>query len=66
MQTNRAAEIIASSHNIEVVHGEKSVWIKSVDKIANSAQVVVLGSKEELEVPITELAETGVSEPFLH
>lgn len=66
MQTNRAAEIISSSQNIQVVHGEDSVWIKSIDKIANSAQVIVLGSKEELEVPITELTETGVSEPFLH
>lgn len=66
MHMNRAAEIISSSHNIEVVHGDKSVWIKSIDKIANSAQVMILGSKEELQVPITELAETGVSEPFLH
>lgn len=66
MHMNRAAEIISSSHNIEVIHGAKSVWIKSIDKIANSAQVIVLGSKEELQVPIDELMETGVSEPFLH
>ena len=66
MNTNRAAEIISSSHNIEVVHGDKSVWIKSIDKKANTAQVMVLGSKEEMEVSIDELGETGVSEPFLH
>jgi len=66
MNTNRAVEIISSSYNIEVVHGDKSVWIKSVDKAANKAQVMIVGSKEEMEVSLDDLAETGVSEPFLH
>lgn len=66
MNTRRAEEIIASSKNIEVVHAYKPVWIKSINKETNLAQVMVLGSKEEMEVAITELAETGVSEPFLH
>lgn len=66
MHTNRAAEIISSSYNIEVIHNHKPVWIKAVDKTTHSASVVVLGSKEELEVPVAELSETGVTEPFLH
>jgi H-type small acid-soluble spore protein len=66
MLTNRAAEIISASSNIEVLYDQKPVWIETVNKETGTATVVVLGSKEKLEVPVRDLQETGVSEPFLH
>lgn len=65
MQQNRAAEIISSSFNFEVTWHGKPVWIESVDKVHNRAEIVVLGSQDKWEVPIDDLEETGNFESML-
>lgn len=58
MRTDRAAEIISSNFNIEVVHNGNSVWLEEVNKETGTAKIMVLGSKEKREVSIAELQET--------
>lgn len=65
MQQDRAAEIISSSLNFEVTWQGKPVWIESVNKVSKTAGIIILGSHDKREVPITELDETGNFESML-
>ena len=59
LEQNRATEIISSSLNFEVTWEGKPVWLETVDKMRQTATIVVLGSSDKREVPVSDLVETG-------
>lgn len=59
MLSKRAAEIIQSTSNIEVIYKGSSVWINNLNSENNTAYVRDINTKKEMEVPISELNETG-------
>ncbi len=65
MRKDRAAEIISSSLNFEVTWQGKAVWIETVNKIKDTAEIVLLGSHDKPEVPIAQLEETGNFEAMM-
>lgn len=65
MRQDRAAEIISSSLNFEVTWQGRPVWIESVNRVSNTAGIIILGSHDKREVSITELDETGNFESMI-
>lgn len=59
MNQDRAVEIISSSLHFEVLWDNKPVWLEAVNTEEDTAEIVILGSRDKREVPITELSETG-------
>ena len=59
MNKDRAAEIISSSLDFEVLWDNKPVWLEAVNTVKDTAEIVILGSHDKREVPINELTETG-------
>ena len=59
LEQDRATEIISSSLNFEVTWQGKPVWLETVNKMRQTATIVVLGSSDKREVPVTDLVETG-------
>ena len=59
LEQNRATEIISSSLNFEVTWQGKPVWLETVNKMRQTATIVVLGGSDKREVPVTDLVETG-------
>ena len=59
LEQNRATEIISSSLNFEVTWEGKPVWMETVDKMRQTATIVVLGSSDKREVAVSDLVETG-------
>lgn len=58
MLTKRALEIMQSPNNIEVLYKSKPVWLENVE--GNSVKVKDLTNNSILEVPASELQETGI------
>lgn len=58
MLRDRALEIIESPNNIEVLYNNKSVWLESVNK--NAVKIKDLSSGNVMEVPASELKESGI------
>lgn len=56
MLVDRAREIMESKGVIEVLYQGHPVWIEQIDQ--DSAQVRLLDSNQQLNVPINMLAET--------
>jgi small acid-soluble spore protein H (minor) len=61
VQIRRAEEIIASPEKIEVLYNENPVWLEDIVN-NEKAYVTVLGSCKTMEVPVSDLVETGKSE----
>ncbi len=59
LEQDRATEIISSSLNFEVTWQGKPVWLETVNKMRQTATIVVLGGSDKREVPVTDLVETG-------
>lgn len=62
MLTDRAAEIISSFQNVEVLYQGKPVWIEIVDKQKEMAHIKILGEERFLDVPVSQLNENGAYE----
>jgi H-type small acid-soluble spore protein len=60
MQSKRVEEIISSPEKIEVLYRNNPIWIEKFNKGENTAQVTVLGSTQNMEVPVNDLVETGL------
>jgi small acid-soluble spore protein H (minor) len=59
MQAKRASEIINSPDTIEVLYNNTPVWINSVDESKQVAGIKLLETSSVLQVPVSELRETG-------
>ncbi|HOC08373.1 MAG: H-type small acid-soluble spore protein [Clostridiales bacterium] len=59
MQAKRASEIINSPDTIEVLYNNTPVWINSVDENKQVAGIKLLETGSVLQVPVSELRETG-------
>ncbi len=59
MRAQRAAEIVKSPHNIEVVYNNTPIWIDSVDEVRETASVRLIETNSCIEVSVNELNETG-------
>lgn len=60
MLENRAFEIISSARFIEVLYQGSAVWLKSVDKTTEMAEVMPCHSDKTIMVPIAELEEVNI------
>ncbi|QCX33131.1 small, acid-soluble spore protein, H family [Caloramator sp. E03] len=58
MLTRRALEIMQSPNNIEVLYKSKPVWLENVE--GSNVKVKDLTNNSILEVPVSELQETGI------
>ena len=61
MELKRVEEIITSPQKIEVMYGDKPVWLEEIMN-EDSVYITVLGGCRTLEVPASELYETGKAE----
>ena len=57
MDNKRAEEIMRAPTKIEVVYNARSVWIEGIDD--TSANITFMGTSETMDVPLTDLEETG-------
>lgn len=60
MLIDRAQEILNSQNNIEVLYKNKSVWLEKVNNDRNTVSIKDLSSNMHIEVPVSELVETGI------
>lgn len=60
MDSRRARQIIESHGVIEVNYKDTPVWIEQI-KNDDTAQVTVLDTDQQMEVPVTELTEANFS-----
>lgn len=58
MLQSEALEIIKSPNNIEVLYKNRPVWLESVTE--NTVRVKDLKSGNIMDVPVSELKETGI------
>ena len=61
MHIRRAEEIIASPDKIEVLYRENPVWLEDIMN-DEKVYVTVLGSCKAMDVPVSDLVETGTVE----
>lgn len=59
MTANQANFIINLEDYVEVLFGNNSVWLESVDKGSNTAKVRVLENRETIDVSLNDLSLTG-------
>ncbi|MEN6413036.1 MAG: H-type small acid-soluble spore protein [Veillonellales bacterium] len=59
MKATRAEEIMKSAAAVEVHYRNNPVWIETVDKGRNAANVTYLEKGNTVEVSITQLEEKG-------
>ena len=57
MDNKRAEEIMRAPTKIEVVYNARPVWIEGIDD--TSANITFMGTSETMDVPLTDLEETG-------
>lgn len=63
LDKQRAEEIMRAPAKIEVVHNGQPVWLEGVNSA--SANVTIMGTSRTMDVPLTELVETGKYETRL-
>ncbi|PAB60455.1 small, acid-soluble spore protein, H family [Anaeromicrobium sediminis] len=59
MDKNRVKDIMDADENLEVLYRGTSVWVEDVSSSQEEATVKVLETDELIQVPTSELRETG-------
>lgn len=59
MFKNKAERVLHGNENYKVAYKDKMVWIEDIDESTNEALVSVIGTREKLKVPISELDGKG-------
>lgn len=59
MLENKAEKILNGNKNYKVAHKDKMVWIEGIDNSTGEALVSVIGSGEQMKVPLSELDGKG-------
>lgn len=59
MQESKAEKILHGNKNYKVAYKDKMVWIENIDEKSGEALVSVIGTGEQMRVPVKELEGKG-------